>query len=389
MTAMAKARPSGENATAVDRVVDVLTETVPGTNLPAHEITSVVTACLGLLTDDRATTNRLETIQRLAARWACAGMTYEFAQRLVHTVFRVHVSGRDRPDTQRLIEAVHSATSAVSAGFADTAGYHRDQGGPGELARALFAERGVAEIGHRHGLPVPQRCVVLAVSAGPGELGPVSPAELHQWITRLCRRPVPAVLGGHGGTMLVPEPGVLGEIGAVVEDSTLAVVSLAAAREEIVAARRQAHELLEVVNTVYGTPGMYPFADYALEHQLTRSGPGRDRLADLIAPVAAHPDLLVTLRTHLRSGLHRGVTARTLYIHANTVDHRLKRIAELTGLDILDSATMWQLDAALVVHDFLHPDQAVRGWRPVRRRPVRGRTHRAAAHLAEPADIPA
>ncbi|WP_278265379.1 PucR family transcriptional regulator [Nocardia sp. AG03] len=268
----------------------------------------------------------------------------------------------------------------------ETVGYHRDRSGPAELARAMFADRGVAEVSHRHGLTVPERSVVLAVSAVSDELGPVSPSDLHRWITASCRRPVPAVLGGRGGTILVPDTEVLGEIDGVVAESALSVVSLAASRRDIATARRQAHELLEVVNTVYGTPGLYPFTDFALEHQLTRPGPGRDRLATVIAPVAAQPDLLITLRTHLRSGLHRGVTARTLYIHPNTVDHRLKRIAELTALDILDSATMWQLHAALIVHDYLHPDEAVRGWRPVRGC-SEGRIYRAGPRLVAHAEI--
>ncbi|WP_336087282.1 PucR family transcriptional regulator [Nocardia sp. SSK8] len=271
---------------------------------------------------------------------------------------------------------VKELSRGEAAGYAETAVCQCDQVGPAELARALFAGDvdevhgeggvGVAEIGHRYGLAVPERFLVLAVSDRAAEARPVSPVELHQRISELCGWPVPAVIGRHGGTVLAPEPGIVAEIGSAVDESTLGVVSLMASRHRLAPAARQAHELLDVVNTIYGAPGLYPFADFALEHQLTRPGPGRDRLAGLIAPVADHPDLLTTLRTHLRVNLHRGATARTLYVHPNTVDHRLRKIAELTGLDILDSATLWQLHAAAIVHDFLHPDEAVRGWRPAR-----------------------
>jgi carbohydrate diacid regulator len=43
--------------------------------------------------------------------------------------------------------------------------------------------------------------------------------------------------------------------------------------------------------------------------------------------------LMETLRAYLDSDLDIARTAETLYVHPNTVRYRLRRIADLTGLD--------------------------------------------------------
>ncbi|MET9341736.1 helix-turn-helix domain-containing protein [Nonomuraea sp. NPDC003804] len=70
-------------------------------------------------------------------------------------------------------------------------------------------------------------------------------------------------------------------------------------------------------------------------------------LAALLAPLDAHPELLLTLETHLRHGRSRRATADALHLHPNTVDYRLRRVAALTGLDPADDGDVQRVGAAL------------------------------------------
>ncbi|MFK4064512.1 PucR family transcriptional regulator [Streptomyces sp. NPDC029674] len=45
------------------------------------------------------------------------------------------------------------------------------------------------------------------------------------------------------------------------------------------------------------------------------------------------PDLVVTLDAYYRHDMHRGATAAALIIHPRTLDYRLRRVRELTGID--------------------------------------------------------
>ncbi|MFE5916636.1 PucR family transcriptional regulator [Streptomyces sp. NPDC056468] len=45
------------------------------------------------------------------------------------------------------------------------------------------------------------------------------------------------------------------------------------------------------------------------------------------------PDLLTTLDAYYRHDMHRGATATALNVHTRTLDYRLRRVRELTGID--------------------------------------------------------
>ncbi len=66
--------------------------------------------------------------------------------------------------------------------------------------------------------------------------------------------------------------------------------------------------------------------------------PVRDKHADALRVLAEHDRrrnarLVQTLEEFLRQRGHVGETARSLYVHPNTLRQRLRRIEELTGLD--------------------------------------------------------
>lgn len=89
--------------------------------------------------------------------------------------------------------------------------------------------------------------------------------------------------------------------------------------------------------------------DVACALQLTRPSAARDHLAGLLAPLAGRPDLLETVATYLEQDHDRRRTALALHVHPNTLDHRLRRITVLTGLDLGTTKGLVDAAAALVV----------------------------------------
>lgn len=59
--------------------------------------------------------------------------------------------------------------------------------------------------------------------------------------------------------------------------------------------------------------------------------------------------LLATLSCFLEDGLSLEATARSLFVHPNTVRYRLRRITEITGWDPLDAREAFVLHCALIV----------------------------------------
>ncbi|TXS51074.1 helix-turn-helix domain-containing protein [Streptomyces sp. t39] len=179
--------------------------------------------------------------------------------------------------------------------------------------------------------------------------------------------PVLSALGAEGGIVLVPRrvpaEGVTEEdwnwLGGVVSHmSRVAGVEIvagvtAAAPEEVGAAARLVHEIRAVAVASGRGPGVHRLSDVLLEYQLMRPGPARDALAELVRPLADRPELLSTLRTFLQCGLSRQRTAELLRIHPNTVDYRLRRAADATGLDATSGSDVVRVRAALSAHDAL------------------------------------
>ena len=73
----------------------------------------------------------------------------------------------------------------------------------------------------------------------------------------------------------------------------------------------------------------------------------RQTLARLLAHDRKSGTLMRTLATWFRHHSHPMATARALHIHRNTLDYRLQKIAELTGLDLDDTDDRLLLYVAL------------------------------------------
>lgn len=96
---------------------------------------------------------------------------------------------------------------------------------------------------------------------------------------------------------------------------------------------------------------VYDLDDLLLEYQLTRPGPVRDRLIARIAPLLDHPHLVEALDVHIRFGTDRKAAAAELYLHPNTLSYRLRRVAEITGIDPVDTHGSRLMAAAFLNHN--------------------------------------
>jgi DNA-binding PucR family transcriptional regulator len=82
--------------------------------------------------------------------------------------------------------------------------------------------------------------------------------------------------------------------------------------------------------------------------------------------VAASNGLVETLGTYLELGHSLEATARELFVHANTVRYRLKRVCDVTGWDPLLPREAFVLQTALVVGRLAAPPKPATERQPSR-----------------------
>ena len=94
------------------------------------------------------------------------------------------------------------------------------------------------------------------------------------------------------------------------------------------------------------------------ERSLSGDGHARRQLAtDVYGPLTVGDGVLLeTVSAYLDSGGSIEATARAMFIHANTVRYRLKRVAELTGYHPLNPRDAFTLRVALVLGRLLNPE---------------------------------
>ncbi|MFD0257218.1 PucR family transcriptional regulator [Kitasatospora indigofera] len=288
----------------------------------------------------------------------------------------------DLPDVllvqQRLLGYLRLVSCAVAAGYVQErqTALGDEQVARQSLLSELLEGGDPQTAADRAGLPLPPCYLVLGITMGPhpDELLPdvnhavAARRKLRRLRNELQRRTagVPlSSLSGTGGLVLLPSgtppadfagtdrdglARLVGQLGRAC-GAELLVAAAPAAPDGVADAARLVGELREVAQASGRGPGLYLLDDVLLEYQLSRPGPARDRLAALLAPLAGRPELLDTLRTFLACGLVRRQAAALLQVHPNTVDYRLRRASELTGLDAARGADQLTLRAALAAHD--------------------------------------
>ncbi|MGS2808569.1 PucR family transcriptional regulator [Nocardia sp. MW-W600-9] len=238
-----------------------------------------------------------------------------------------------------------------------------------ELAHALMYGDPLDELASRAELVVHPRYDLVAVAAV-SDTRRSQRVEAAQWSARLVcyldNDPLGQgalhVFDSDGGLVLLPAPGHATNRARYTDiahglcdhlGQSIALVELHdVARGDLRDAQRMIHELCRLVAHLRALPGAYTLDDLALDYQLTRPSPARSRLASILAPLRGHRHLMETLRAYLLFGTDRKRIAESLTLHPNSVSYRLRRIAEITGLNPGEPADSRKLAAAWIASEW-------------------------------------
>lgn len=253
--------------------------------------------------------------------------------------------------TRMQMRAVGAAVAQVSEAYVAGAG---DQHvAVRELTWALVRGERPADVAARYGLPLEAGYLVLRVRAARSG----DPAAARAALRYVLARTAPLADGRAlslrddlGGFVLLPGSGpvadVLRALPAVAAAAPVVGLAPATAPEAVPAAAARADRIAAVA----GRPGAHQLSDVLLEYHLTHQVDSAAELVAVLAPLTGHPGLLPTLAAFLDADLNRRNAARALGVHANTVDNRLDRVGELTGVDPRSARGIQLLGAAIVVH---------------------------------------
>ncbi|WP_086662858.1 PucR family transcriptional regulator [Lentzea kentuckyensis] len=353
----------------VRQVLAKITERVPAyQQLPGEELAGDITRVIEqtlrafadvLRTGTLPTGEELRFLRESAARRAEEGVPIDVVLTAYHVGIQVvweALVPDARPDevgqvlelnalAMRYLQVV---TPAVSAGYLDERQTMFDDERSARHTLLTSLLDGSAKAG-------PYVVLALHVPPHPDELLPDVDASvagrrklrrLRTELERHSREPVLSSLTPDGGIALLPgEDFPLDRIVADVTRSAgvpLTVAAVAAPPSGVAAAARLAREVLLVA--VRSGPGLYRLTDVLLEYQLSRPSAALEPLASIVDPLS--DELVETLEVYLRRGSRRPA-ATELHVHPNTVDYRLRRVAELTGLDPTRIEHVTLLTAAL------------------------------------------
>ena len=130
--------------------------------------------------------------------------------------------------------------------------------------------------------------------------------------------------------------------------SVVAGASFRAGLEGVPAAGSEAAEVLRLATELDRPVGLYQLDDVLLEYVLTRPSEAGQRLSTVLSPLDHGPELVATLDGYFAADFDRRKAAAALNIHPNTLDYRLRRVGELTGLSVSTAHGLQVLGAALV-----------------------------------------
>jgi hypothetical protein len=181
--------------------------------------------------------------------------------------------------------------------------------------------------------------------------------RVHGVLERAFGAEVLVVVEAQGGQVLVPREqgappeGLVERLGEACESDVWVATVVAEDPGQIAVAGRTAAEVLRLVRALGRPPGHYRLDDVLLEYHLSRGDESSAALAGLLDPLADRPELRETLRVYLARQQDRRGTARELGLHPNTVDNRLARAGELTGVDVTTPRGYAVLLTAFTLHD--------------------------------------
>jgi hypothetical protein len=272
--------------------------------------------------------------------------------------------------TRHLRQFLHSYVSVVTETYiAERNAIEREAGGGMRaLTEQLLCGREGAALAERVGVRLAVAWVLVAVALPldaderrgglPGQIA--TRRKLRRLQGRLdayANEPVLSSIGALGGVVLLPvradpyDPPRLRALVRELAAVTVGPVRAAAARADspaaLPSAAKLAGDLLAVAGALSLPSGLYLLDELLLELPLLYAEEPRRRLAALLRPAEAVPELLPTLQAWLSHDRNRRETAEALYVHANTLDRRLERLTSLTGLDLSTARGMATAQAAL------------------------------------------
>ncbi|MGW5452649.1 PucR family transcriptional regulator [Nocardia sp. NPDC003979] len=359
--------------------------TLPGDAITG-DVTTITRICLEFavsMLDGRDIPSTLQRLQDAASGWAREGVPIDTIHHSIAEGFKMGldlvVASASVKDYDNLVDGVKMVMEMLDTITCQVSlAYVRELRGVVSehhtavhtLTSALLGGHSTSTMARECGIAIAEQYAVLALSIPPHreEANPaldqkvVARRKLRRVQAELAKRcgdTALSLLSVDGGTVLIPAETFDrdGLTALVAQLSQAAQVGITAALVEasttgVPDAADQAHELLDMVQRLEVTSGLYRFDELALEYQLTRPGPGREFLGSLLDPLDQFPELLETLQRHIANNLNRQRTARVLHVHTNTVDYRLKRIGQLTGFDPTQPSGLWYLRSALVARSY-------------------------------------
>ncbi|MFD4433237.1 PucR family transcriptional regulator [Nocardia sp. NPDC058497] len=359
--------------------------TLPGDAI-SGDVTTITRICLEFavsMLDGRDIPNKLQRLQDAASGWAREGVPIDTIHHSIAEGFKIGldlvVANASVKDYDNLVDGVKMVMEMLDTITAQVSlAYVRELRGVVSehhtavhtLTSALLGGHSTSTMARECGIAIADTYAVLALAIPPHreEANPALDAQVvarrklrrvQAELAKRCGDSALSLLSVDGGTVLIPADTFDrdGLAALVAQLSQAAQVGITAAMVEtsttgVPDAADQAHELLDMVQRLEVTSGLYRFDELALEYQLTRPGPGREFLGSLLDPLDQYSELLETLQRHIANNLNRQRTARVLHVHTNTVDYRLKRIGQLTGFDPTQPSGLWYLRSALVARSY-------------------------------------
>jgi hypothetical protein len=272
----------------------------------------------------------------------------------------------------RVLHYAQQVTAAVAAAYLEEQQtiYGEERDARRALASALLTGEPADPLAARLGVSIAPAYVVVSLRIGPHEdesdrgVGGAVAARrkvrrAHAAIESWVGTSVVGLLEPAGGAVLLPTtpaeamgaaerlPDLVESVAKAAGADVIAGGAVALGVGDVARAAQQAQDVVRLARQLRRPPGGYLLRDVLLEYQLTRPSDAQGELARLLDPLDKNPDLPRTLDVYLANDLDRRRTAAALHVHPNTLDYRLRRIVELTGLDPSTSRGLQLLGAAL------------------------------------------
>jgi sugar diacid utilization regulator len=109
----------------------------------------------------------------------------------------------------------------------------------------------------------------------------------------------------------------------------------------------EANKALDFGLRTNSTKAVQVYSDISVNESVRRTDNVLRYLSSLLERLTAEPDLLMTLQTYFDHRQHRRITADSLGIHPNTLNHRLERIETILGANLEDAGWIAKLHIVL------------------------------------------